>query len=428
MEEQLKKEKKTYKQFMAAMFAFAIFYYLRYFNHTMTGYNTTLFAMSYKYGFISRGMLGTIWAGLDALLPIDLMTYEAVYWFNWGITWIFSLMVLCFLGKCIRKVSEKNRHNMYYLAIACGIYFFPMFWSEEMFGRLDVYLYILSFICLFALLEEKAEWIIIPIGILCMCIHQGFVFTNANLILLPLFYKIMTRSGKQRKKYIVLFAGFFVTISALFLYFEFFSHGNGSQIYEEVVAAAKSISVDGEEYNKSVIMHEILGKDVYESEARYHILNWTEFPAFLLLYAPYLPIVWHFFKGLFLREKGSRFFEKNALEGGSKSCKQLAHLAFLLGACTILPQYLLKVDYGRYAFTTFTYYIVILMVYILFGDEDVASQLDSTKEKIKATIPVPWVVLLYPMFLMPFYDVIISGASSKLRTLVMEVLGQQLPQ
>jgi hypothetical protein len=53
--------------------------------------------------------------------------------------------------------------------------------------------------------------------------------------------------------------------------------------------------------------------------------------------------------------------------------------------------------------------------------------LETTKEKIKATIPVPWIVLLYPMFLMPFYDVIISGATSKLRTLVMEVLGMQLP-
>ena len=181
MTEQFDKvEKKRYRQFIGAMLAFAVFYYLRYFKHTMTEYNTTLFAMSYKYGFISRGMLGTIWAGLDKILPLDLMTYEAVYWFNWGITWLFSLLVIVFLGKCIRKVKAEHRHNMYYMAIACAIYFFPMFWSEEMFGRLDVYLYILTFICLFALLDEKAEWIIIPIGILCMCIHQGFVFTNAN--------------------------------------------------------------------------------------------------------------------------------------------------------------------------------------------------------------------------------------------------------
>lgn len=65
MTEQFDKvEKKRYRQFIGAMLAFAVFYYLRYFKHTMTEYNTTLFAMSYKYGFISRGMLGTIWAGL----------------------------------------------------------------------------------------------------------------------------------------------------------------------------------------------------------------------------------------------------------------------------------------------------------------------------------------------------------------------------
>lgn len=414
MTEQYEKiEKKRYWQFIACMFAFSVFYYLRYFKHVMTEYNTTLFAMSYKYGFISRGMLGTLWDGLDRLLPVNLMTYEAVYWFNWGITWLFSLLVIVFLGKCLRKCASGQKHNMYYMAIACAIYFFPMFWSEEMFGRLDVYLYVLTFVCLFALLDEKAEWIIIPVGIVCMCIHQGFVFTNANLILVPLFYKILIAEGKRRRKYLVLFVGFFVTISALFLYFEFFSHGNGASIYKEVVAAAKALSEDGKGYNKSIIMHEILGQDVYEAEARYHVLNRTEFPAFLVLYAPYLPIVTHFFKGLFQRSE----------DGKSK----WVHAAFLLGACTILPQYLLKVDFGRYAFTTFTYYIVMIMMFMVMKDECVAVQLDATKEKIKATIPVPWIVLLYPMFLMPFYDVIISGATSKLRTLVMEVLGMQLP-
>lgn len=414
MTEQYEKiEKKRYWQFIACMFAFSVFYYLRYFKHVMTEYNTTLFAMSYKYGFISRGMLGTFWEGVDRLLPVNLMTYEAVYWFNWGITWLFSLLVIVFLGKCLRKCASGQKHNMYYMAIACAIYFFPMFWSGEMFGRLDVYLYVLTFVCLFALLDEKAEWIIIPVGIVCMCIHQGFVFTNANLILVPLFYKILTAEGKRRRKYLMLFVGFFATISALFLYFEFFSHGNGASIYKEVVAAAKALSEDGKGYNKSIIMHEILGKDVYEAEARYHALNRTEFPAFLVLYAPYLPIVIHFFKGLFQRSE----------DGKSK----WGHAAFLLGACTILPQYLLKVDFGRYAFTTFTYYIVMVMMFMVMKDECVAVQLDTTKEKIKATIPVPWIVLLYPMFLMPFYDVIISGATSKLRTLVMEMLGMQLP-
>ena len=36
-------------------------------------------------------IMGTIWAGLDKILPLDLMTYEAVYWFNWGITWLFKI-------------------------------------------------------------------------------------------------------------------------------------------------------------------------------------------------------------------------------------------------------------------------------------------------------------------------------------------------
>ena len=62
MTEQFDKvEKKRYRQFIGAMLAFAVFYYLRYFKHTMTEYNTTLFAMSYKYGFICWGRSGQAW-------------------------------------------------------------------------------------------------------------------------------------------------------------------------------------------------------------------------------------------------------------------------------------------------------------------------------------------------------------------------------
>lgn len=408
MREEQQNRKKENRKFLTVLVLFGVFYYLRYFKHTMTGYNTTLFAMSYRYGFISRGLLGSIWEGLDALLPADLMTYEAVYWFNLGITVLFYAVVVAFCGMCMRKVSEEARHNMYYMILLLAIFLFPMFWSEEMFGRLDVYLYLLTFVGLFCLVEERWEWLILPIGIVCMCIHQGFVFTNANLLLVPLFYRILTTEGKKKKKYIALFAVFLLSICALFLYFEFFSHGGGAAIYEEVVAAAKALSEDGRGYNKSLIKHEILGQDVYASEARYHKLNRSEFPAFLLLYSPYFFIALHFFG--------------NLLRG--KSGVQRWYLpAYFLGAFTILPQYLLKVDFGRYAFTTFSYYIIMTVTLIVMGEKTVAVQLQHTKEKIKETIPVPLVVLLYPMFLMPFYDVIISGASSKLRTLVQEILG-----
>mgnify|MGYP006916369538 FL=1 len=55
-----------------------------------------------------------------------------------------------------------------------------------------------------------------------------------------------------------------------------------------------------------------------------------------------------------------------------------------------------------------------VMVFIAMGDTTVADQLEETKEGIKRKIPVPLVVLFYPMFLTPFFDVIISGAVHKL--------------
>ena len=42
MTEQYEKKRKRYWQFIACMFAFSVFYYLRYFKRIMTEYNTTL--------------------------------------------------------------------------------------------------------------------------------------------------------------------------------------------------------------------------------------------------------------------------------------------------------------------------------------------------------------------------------------------------
>jgi hypothetical protein len=84
------------RQFFVALGVFALFYMLRYFEHIISQYNTTLFALSYKYGFISRGMIGTIWLGLDALLPVNLMSYDAVYWFTVLMTLVYFLMFFAF--------------------------------------------------------------------------------------------------------------------------------------------------------------------------------------------------------------------------------------------------------------------------------------------------------------------------------------------
>lgn len=238
---------KKEKNYIVALAIFVVVYSIRYFEHSMTGYNTTLFAMSYRYGFISRGMLGTIWEFLDMILPINLMTYDAVYRFTFGMTVVYDVLLFALLLLCVKKCEKADRHNLFYIIVLMSIYGFTDFLSEEMYGRLDLYLYICTFIAVMLLIVEKAEWLVVIICAFCMCMHQGFVFTNANIILVLLFYKAMSAKQGKRKKYLWLFLLCFTVVSVLFLYFEFFAHANGQEIYQDVIAAAKSLSEDKKE-------------------------------------------------------------------------------------------------------------------------------------------------------------------------------------
>ncbi|MCI8710860.1 MAG: hypothetical protein HFH23_00985 [Ruminococcus sp.] len=399
--------------FLAVLAVFAASSSVRYFSFEMSMHNTTPFALSYKYGFISRGLMGTLWAFFDGLTSKNLMNYRSLYTFSLWSTVLYLALLFVLFAVCLKRCREKDEHNMRYLICFLGVFAFQMFWSDELFGRLDVYLMILTTLGMILLVEEKWEWLVIPFSIICVMIHQGFVFVSANLMLVPLFYKILTCRGKKRKRYIVIFALTFLSISVLFLYFELFSHVNGPEIFDEVVASAKALSEDGKGYATSLLNHEILGKDVFEEEWEYHVFNYKEFPTALLLFSPYIVIGLSFFKKLIGKGKKTAGGD-NALSGQKDAARRFAYLVLFVGVATVLPEMILKVDYGRYMFRIFYYYISMVMMFMAMGDTVVADQVEETKEDVKGKVPVPMVVLLYPMFLTPFYDVIISGAVHKL--------------
>lgn len=397
--------------FFLALLAFLVFCWFRYFERSMEFYNTTLFALSYRYGFISRGLAGTFWEILDRLLPFSLMSYRAVYVFHIGVTIIFEAVMYLFCVRCYLGTDKKQRKMMCCLISFLVIFAFPMFLSEEMFGRLDVYLYILVMIGVLCLMKEKQEWLVIPIALVCICIHQGFVFMNANILLVLLLYKAIARPEKCRK-YLVLFTVFFIIAAGFFCYFEFFSHANGTEIADEIITNAKLLSEDGNSYNETIVRHEILGEDVFQDELKYHMYNYRDFPVFLVLFSPYLAIGLYFFRNLIRNSRGRDIWK---------------YLIVFAGAAAVLPQMVLKVDYGRYMFFTLFYYITVIMVMLVMGDEPVLIQLENVKAAVKKRTSVPLVLLVYPIFLTPFYDVIISGPVHFLSEEIFNFMGGFLP-
>lgn len=397
-------QKNNNKIFLIAMAVFMLLMSYRFFIRELSSFNVTLYAFNYSYGFMSRGLIGTIWQGIDYILPGNQMTYEALFVFSLIISIVYLIVMFAFCCLVLKKTPKDEYKNVRYLIIFLSIFAIPIFATRSNFGRIDLFLFIIVFICLMCIISEKVEWICIPLVIIAECIHQGFVFMNINIILVLFFYKMLKREAKERKKYAIYFVLTLVCASVFFLYFEFFSHVDGENIFEEIVATAKSLSYSGKAYGTMLVQHEILGQGVWMDEWKYHVANFVDVPIFTILFLPYLTI-------------GVRYLKK-LVKGAKKTTDKWAYLAVALGALTVVPEMLLKVDFGRYVFAIFFYYIVLVMCLIAMGDRYVYDSLEETKDVIKAKIPFAIILIVYPMMFMPLYDIIISLVDSNLSQIV----------
>ena len=68
----------------------------------------------------------------------------------------------------------------------------------------------------------------------------------------------------------------------------------------------------------------------------------------------------------------------------------------------------MKVDYGRYAFGTIYYILTMLLFFMAKGDGEVERAVSLEKLSIKKWNPIPYTLLIYVLFLVPFWDNLIS--------------------
>ncbi len=393
-----KKKLSSDQRFFITLIIFSILLAFFCYGKRVNSYDATMLAFSYKYGFISRGFIGTMYQLLDKVLPVSLMNYQAVKTYTMIITIIYYLILLGFFVMCIRRCQEKNKKYMQYAIIFFAIFAVSMFISEYNFGRLDVYLVMLSLIAVTLLVKEKAQWLVVPIAAVCVMIHQGYVFMFFNLILVLLLYQALSHEKKEQRKYLILFGITFLVGSAFFLYFEFFSHVNGAKIYDDLYATAKSICRKGIVHD-DVISAEVLGVDLTAKEWDLHIQNLVELPFFVLLIMPYILFAVQYFRGII----------KKAVTVQDKWKYRLV----AMGALTMLPNFILKVDYGRWVFAVICYYMVIVLALMAMGDQLIMSEFVSMCDAWQERSPWLILLLLYPLLLVPFQDVIISFLSMR---------------
>ena len=355
-------------------------------------YNTTMLALSYEYGFTSRSLLGTLYHLLDAVLPLDLIDYRAVVATAYVATSLFVLFVEYFLYRCLRCCEGEMVKYGEYLALILSLCLVSTFSFPYNFFRVDIFMILVSLLGVLCLVKERAQWLVVPLSALGVMFHQGYVFMYFNLILVLLFYRALSWWKEDRRKarrYGLLFALSFLVGSVLFLWFEFFSRSNGAAFFDTIKSEAEKLSYDGI-YHSTLLYHEVLGIDLASTEEEFSRVNAVQILMCGIVCLPMLVFAVRFFAGLIKKAKGAS--------------EKWKYLAVALGAATILPDFLLKIDYGRWMAAVVVYYVGIVLALLAMKDPIMETQVRESGERLIQRPGIAlWIMVV--ILLLPFLDV-----------------------
>lgn len=378
---------------------------------TVGTYVTTMYAFSYRYGFLSRGFQGTVLLLLDKILPVNMMSYQGVLVLSYLQILVYDVLVLAFIYICLKKSHVTLHHGMWFCIFIFTTFAFPEYVAFQNFGRSDAWTAGICIIGMLLLLSGKAEWLIVPLSAVGVCIHQGFVLMFMAPMLVILFAKGVDAmevqpDGKRKwtartKKYAAILILSVVVAAMLFLYFTFFSHQNSRTVYDEIYALADSMGYEGYDVkvHAQLIMNEILGQDPASDEWSIHIYNFKEGLVFFILSLPYTVLLVEFFRTCMKKTKTGDIWEK------------LKYLAVAVGSATILPDLIAKIDYGRWVYSIISYYFLVVMTLLAMNDRVITESFHAMATKLKKHKAVVAVLTLYPILMVPMGDIWITQIS-----------------
>lgn len=391
-------KKKQISRFMWLLILLSCAIFFLDYDERVLPYNSTILAFSYKYGFISRGLAGTIYQWIDSILPVNMIDYAMVLRFTLIVTHAFYVLFFAFCYQCMKRCQEEYLGRFLYLILFYAVFVVSMFAYKRNFGRLDLYLMALTVIGTMCLIAKKAEWLIVPLSMISVMYHQGYVFMFYNILLALLVYRLLSEKEKKARIYYgVILLVSLIGCSALFLWFEFFSHTDGVRYVDEIIANAKAMTkpFNGMTYHDTLIDHEILGIDLSDVEYPYRVMNWIEIPFFIAIISPYIVLAVKLFRRILARAQGKT--------------ERLKYGFLAIAAGTLLPLFLMKCDYARWVFALISYYCMIFLALVAMGDRIVAEELTGIFTEIKEKYPFAILLLLLPALLTPFWDVHING-------------------
>ncbi|MCR5545822.1 MAG: hypothetical protein K6F30_05015 [Lachnospiraceae bacterium] len=389
-------KKKVNKFIVGLSFFYLAVFFLTY-DAKLTIYNSTLLSFSYKYGFIPRAFVGTIYEGLNWILPVDMYSYGMAMRFVEVCTAIFFLLMIWIARKTLLLVGEKYFKTIGVVWIIYGIMFVSMFSSKYNFGRVDLFMLLIDAIGICLLMKRKGEWLLIPLSVIGVMVHEGFVFMYFSTILVILIYRFFMT--EEKKKYGWIFALSLVGASVTFLYFMFFRTPVDRETYLSIYRMARDLSYEGRPHI-SLLSAELLCVNLGDIEKAFHKENFLQLPFFVLMVSPFLVFLCRLGRSLYLKAKGMK--------------EKLAYLAVMIGWMTLIPNFALKVDYGRWIFAAFSFFFIVFIMMYVEQDKYFIQSFEIECNRYRKHPGVEELMIIYLIALVPLQDVYINAMLKKL--------------
>jgi len=194
--------------------ALQLFRYIGYAVHPrVEEWNTQELTMSYRYGFIRRGLLGTITYFIYDVLHLDFLQAVSIVQ-NIGLI-LFTAAFLIFFWRLLKNGQDKSFCFITLVLISLNVWGFHF----KFYGLLESYMVFLTFLMVYMILTGKAMFLIPILAGLCVMIHEAYPMMFFGVIVSLIIYKFCYEdNSKMKTRYALVFIVTSIVIGGLFIY------------------------------------------------------------------------------------------------------------------------------------------------------------------------------------------------------------------
>jgi len=354
---------------------------------SLSGWQSMSYVLSYKYGFCSRFLIGSIFRLIH---PDYVSSQDAAVFVNSAV--IFDCLITALvLGALLRAAQKRGQFmlaaipTLIYLAVPLNISIY--FSAGEHAGKLEIFLLPLMFLSAWLILKSKPgpklTAAVTVITVVALLIYQNYIFLCFPLILALLIYNLFIY-GWNRRNIINSLVICFVT-GIVFLYLQLFAKINAD--------SAAALSAQLQSQTDMIIINDAVFYEYFASFSEFFVdlMLFRYGYQFKILIFDLLLLSPAIFIYIYIWYKAFRSCQQKS-EKLLLSSLQLCSLVFL-------PTYIITCDWARWSiwFIIFEAALVLILLYRNFAP--MVSALSSTLDLIKKYKALVILILVFFMSL-----------------------------